>query len=219
MDDQPDPSRSVPEEDAPTRLDPLASAGATSAAVSMTVPFTEGPGAVIGHYKLLQKIGEGGFGVVYMAEQTEPVRRRVALKVIKLGMDTKAGHRPLRGRAAGAGADGPSEHRQGARRRCHRHRPALLRDGTGQGHPHHRLLRPEQPLHHERLGPVHAGLPRHPARAPERHHPPGHQAVQHPRHAARRRAGAQGDRLRHRQGHDRPAISRTRPCSSRPSSS
>ncbi|NIP17834.1 MAG: protein kinase, partial [Xanthomonadales bacterium] len=36
-----------------------------------------------------QKIGEGGFGVVYMAEQTEPVRRRVALKVIKLGMDTK----------------------------------------------------------------------------------------------------------------------------------
>jgi len=44
---------------------------------------------VIGRYKLLQQIGEGGFGVVYMAEQTEPVRRRVALKIIKLGMDTK----------------------------------------------------------------------------------------------------------------------------------
>ena len=44
----------------------------------------------IGRYKLLQKIGEGGYGVVYMAEQTEPVRRRVAVKVIKLGMDTKA---------------------------------------------------------------------------------------------------------------------------------
>jgi serine/threonine protein kinase len=43
----------------------------------------------IGRYKLLQKIGEGGCGVVYMAEQEEPVRRRVALKVIKLGMDTK----------------------------------------------------------------------------------------------------------------------------------
>src|SRR6266540_2730689 len=43
----------------------------------------------IGRYKLLQKIGEGGCGVVYMAEQSEPVRRRVALKVIKLGMDTK----------------------------------------------------------------------------------------------------------------------------------
>jgi eukaryotic-like serine/threonine-protein kinase len=49
----------------------------------------ERPGDVIGRYKLLQQIGEGGCGVVYMAEQNEPVRRRVALKVIKLGMDTK----------------------------------------------------------------------------------------------------------------------------------
>src|ERR1022692_3116728 len=46
-------------------------------------------GRLIGPYKLLQKIGEGGCGVVYMAEQEKPVRRRVALKVIKLGMDTK----------------------------------------------------------------------------------------------------------------------------------
>jgi len=53
------------------------------------VPITEKPGDRIGRYKLLQQIGEGGCGVVYMAEQTEPVRRRVALKVIKLGMDTK----------------------------------------------------------------------------------------------------------------------------------
>ena len=44
----------------------------------------------IGRYKLLQKIGEGGMGIVYMAEQEEPIRRRVALKVIKLGMDTKS---------------------------------------------------------------------------------------------------------------------------------
>ena len=44
----------------------------------------------IGRYKLLQKIGEGGCGIVYLAEQEEPVRRRVALKVIKLGMDTKS---------------------------------------------------------------------------------------------------------------------------------
>jgi eukaryotic-like serine/threonine-protein kinase len=50
---------------------------------------TERPGAVIGPYKLLQQIGEGGFGTVFMAEQTEPVRRKVALKVIKPGMDTK----------------------------------------------------------------------------------------------------------------------------------
>ncbi len=47
------------------------------------------PGALIGRYKILERIGEGGCGVVYVAEQTEPVRRRVALKVIKLGMDTK----------------------------------------------------------------------------------------------------------------------------------
>jgi tetratricopeptide (TPR) repeat protein/serine/threonine protein kinase len=52
-------------------------------------PAIEPIGTQIGSYKLLQKIGEGGFGVVYMAEQVEPVRRRVALKVIKPGMDTR----------------------------------------------------------------------------------------------------------------------------------
>jgi len=51
--------------------------------------LTEAPGTVIGRYKLLQQIGEGGFGIVFMAEQQEPVRRKVALKVIKPGMDTK----------------------------------------------------------------------------------------------------------------------------------
>src|SRR5882672_4888386 len=49
----------------------------------------EQPGQIIGRYKLLQQIGEGGFGSVWMAEQKEPVKRRVALKIIKLGMDTK----------------------------------------------------------------------------------------------------------------------------------
>jgi serine/threonine protein kinase len=59
-------------------------------ATIITAPtITEKVGAVIGRYKLLEQIGEGGCGVVYMAEQEEPVRRRVALKVIKLGMDTK----------------------------------------------------------------------------------------------------------------------------------
>ena len=60
---------------------------------TMKVEFAEIPdeavGQKIGHYKILEKVGEGGCGVVYVAEQTEPVRRRVALKVIKLGMDTK----------------------------------------------------------------------------------------------------------------------------------
>jgi len=52
-------------------------------------PITEKAGMEIGPYKLLQQIGEGGFGVVYMAEQSEPVERRVALKIIKPGMDTR----------------------------------------------------------------------------------------------------------------------------------
>src|SRR4051794_29179855 len=47
----------------------------------------ETPGTVIGPYKLLQQIGEGGMGTVFMAEQTKPVQRKVALKVIKAGMD------------------------------------------------------------------------------------------------------------------------------------
>ncbi len=48
-----------------------------------------GPGAMIGRYKLLRILGEGGYGIVYLAEQQRPVKRRVALKVIKPGMDTK----------------------------------------------------------------------------------------------------------------------------------
>ena len=52
-------------------------------------PIAERPGTVIGPYKLLEQIGEGGFGVVFLAEQVQPVRRRVALKVLKPGMDTR----------------------------------------------------------------------------------------------------------------------------------
>jgi len=52
-------------------------------------PTADRPGTVIGPYKLLQIIGEGGMGVVYVAEQSEPVKRRVALKIIKPGMDTR----------------------------------------------------------------------------------------------------------------------------------
>src|SRR5215470_17213240 len=58
--------------------------GATPAAAC-----NESVGSTIGRYKLLERIGEGGFGVVYMAEQQRPVRRKVALKVIKPGFDTR----------------------------------------------------------------------------------------------------------------------------------
>src|SRR5262245_10697966 len=50
----------------------------------------EKPGDWVGNFKLLEKIGEGGCGVIYLAEQVEPIRRRVALKIVKPGMDTKA---------------------------------------------------------------------------------------------------------------------------------
>jgi WD40 repeat protein/serine/threonine protein kinase len=76
-------------------LDPSATQGATSDAAGQWMGpaklprLTEGPGTHIGPYKLLQQIGEGGMGVVYMAEQEEPVRRKVALKIIKPGMDSR----------------------------------------------------------------------------------------------------------------------------------
>ena len=63
---------------------PLPGAGAT-----IDQPAKEKPGTQIGPYKLLQQIGEGGFGIVFMAEQHAPVKRKVALKVIKPGMDTR----------------------------------------------------------------------------------------------------------------------------------
>src|SRR5437762_11600967 len=68
----------------------MAAPAAEAAPTSLVqIPLTEGPGTVIDKYKLLEKLGEGGFGVVYMAEQREPVKRRVALKIIKIGMDTR----------------------------------------------------------------------------------------------------------------------------------
>ncbi|HMO65840.1 MAG TPA: serine/threonine-protein kinase, partial [Verrucomicrobiota bacterium] len=69
---------------------PTGLAGGASSALFVGGFNSEKPGDRIGRYKLLQQIGEGGCGVVYMAEQLEPVHRRVALKVIKLGMDTKS---------------------------------------------------------------------------------------------------------------------------------
>jgi eukaryotic-like serine/threonine-protein kinase len=77
--------------DAPDELSPP---DAPAAVKTMKLELADAPdeavGQTLGRYKLLERLGEGGCGVVYVAEQTQPVRRRVALKVIKLGMDTKA---------------------------------------------------------------------------------------------------------------------------------
>lgn len=68
----------------------LKSSPEESAPTADFTPISESPGTTIGRYKLLQQLGEGGMGTVFMAEQTRPVSRRVALKIIKPGMDTKA---------------------------------------------------------------------------------------------------------------------------------
>jgi serine/threonine protein kinase/WD40 repeat protein len=74
--------------DAPDELSPAPAVKATIKLDLSEAP-DEAVGQTLGRYKLLERLGEGGCGVVYVAEQTRPVRRRVALKVIKLGMDTK----------------------------------------------------------------------------------------------------------------------------------
>ena len=56
---------------------------------TVDLPTTESPGTVIGPYKLIEQVGEGGMGMVWMAQQTQPVKRLVAVKLIKAGMDSK----------------------------------------------------------------------------------------------------------------------------------
>jgi hypothetical protein len=140
-------------------------------------PLPDAPGTMIGRYKLLQQIGEGGFGVVYMAEQEEPVKRKVALKIIKLGMDTKQViarfeaerqalammDHPNIARVLDAGADG---------------RAAVLRHGARPGVPITEVLRlAEAPLTGARLQLFIARLPCRSARSSEGHHPSRPQAV------------------------------------------
>ena len=111
--------------------------------LSLTPASDEKPGDKIGRYKLLQQIGEGGCGVVYMAEQEEPVRRRVALKVIKLGMDTKSVIARFEAeRQALAMMDHPNIAKVFDAGATETGRP-LFCDGTGARHQNHRLLRPK----------------------------------------------------------------------------
>ena len=69
--------------------DPPSPSNPPSSPAQVTLGGEAGVGQVIDRYKLLQQIGEGGFGFVYLAQQSEPVKRRVALKIIKPGMDSK----------------------------------------------------------------------------------------------------------------------------------
>ena len=110
-----------------------------TAAVEPSAPG-EGPGPLIGPYKLLERIGEGGMGEVWMAEQRQPMRRKVALKIIKAGMDTRQVVARFEAeRQALALMDHPNIAKvldAGATDS----RPALLRDGAGQGHADHHAI-------------------------------------------------------------------------------
>ncbi|HEX2973458.1 MAG TPA: protein kinase, partial [Tepidisphaeraceae bacterium] len=80
---------SIPSDPTATTLVELTRKLDATTAANDLVAMSEGPGTKIGPYKILQLIGEGGFGIVYMAEQQQPIQRTVALKIVKLGMDTR----------------------------------------------------------------------------------------------------------------------------------
>ena len=152
----------------------------------------ESPGTMIGRYKLLEKIGEGGFGVVYVAEQREPVKRRVALKIIKLGMDTKQVVARFEAeRQALALMDHPNIAKVLDAGATETGRPYFVMELV-KGIPITEYCDQKRLGTQERLDLFITGLPGDPARASEGDHPSRPQALEHPGHAARRRAGAQG---------------------------
>ena len=138
----------------------------------------------IGPYKLLQKLGEGGYGVVYMAEQEQPIRRRVALKIIKLGMDTRNVIARFEAeRQALALMDHPNIAR------------VLDAGATETGRPYFVMelvygVKITDYCDQNRVsmqrtaGVVHSGLQRGPARASKGNHPSGPQALEHHGHDA-----------------------------------
>ena len=161
--------------------------------IRLSLPLSEKPGQWIGPYKLLQEIGEGGCGVVYMAEQEEPIRRRVALKVIKLGMDTKQVIARFEAeRQALALMDHPNIAKVLDAGATETGRPYFVMELV-RGVKITEYLRPEQPLDRGTAQALCRDLWRHPACASEGDHSPRHQTFQHPGDAAGRQAGAQGD--------------------------
>ena len=109
------------------------------------------PGGQIGPYKLVEAIGEGGFGKVFMAEQNQPVRRMVALKIIKPGMDTRQVVARFESERQALALMAHPNIAQIIDGGADRLGPALLRHGAGPRRADHRLLRPEPVSAAERL--------------------------------------------------------------------
>ena len=142
---------------------------------------TEHPGTVIGSYKLLEQLGEGGFGFVFMAEQTQPVRRKVALKVIKPGMDTRQVVARFEAeRQALALMDHP-QHRPRVRRRGHKFRPAIYFVMELVKAPRSRTSATSTTCRRGSGWSCSSGVRGGAARPPEGNHPPRPQAVKCPR--------------------------------------
>ena len=136
----------------------------------------EAPGTVIGPYKLLQQIGEGGMGVVFMAEQTEPIQRTVALKIIKPGMDTRQVIARFEAeRQALAMMDHPNIAKVLDAGTTDTGRPYFVMELV-KGVPITKYCDEKHLPLRAAAGAVHAGLPGRAARPSERHHPPRHQA-------------------------------------------
>ena len=160
---------------------------------------------IAGRYTLLEVLGEGGMGTVYRAEQTRAGQAAGGAEADQDRHGLARGAGPVRRRAPGAGPDGPPQHRPRLRRRHHRGRPAVLRDGAGPGRADHRVLRPAAAPGAGPAGAVRGRLPGGAARPPEGDHPPRPEALQRPGHRGRRPAHPQGHRLRRRQGDRIPA--------------
>ena len=141
-------------------------------------PTTESPGTVIGPYKLIEPIGEGGMGSVWMAQQTEPLKRLVAVKLIKAGMDSRQVIARFEAeRQALALMDHPNIARVLDGGTSSGGRPYFVMDLV-KGVPITALLRRAPPHAAAAAGTVHPGLPGGAARASEGHHPPRLEALQ-----------------------------------------
>ena len=140
--------------------------------------IAERPGTVIGPYKLLQQIGEGGMGVVFMAEQTEPIQRTVALKIIKPGMDTRQVIARFEAeRQALAMMDHPNIAKVLDAGTTENGRPYFVMELV-KGMPITKYCDEQAPAAPRAAGTVAAGLSGRAACPPERHHPSRPQAVE-----------------------------------------